>query len=403
MKHPFWIVNSLLLVLILVALAFILMSRVEIPPREDIVPRKYSAIATERSVQVNISKIYENDLFGTYQKELPQPEGQLAIPLPPPPEPTQPTIPPTPKPQFLDPLDISLKGITILGSDGAKTRAIIADNKTQRETNYKVGDSIEDGQLVRIFSNKVVIIRANGQQEVLYLREQDAKKDPLYSLIDEWNKVVSPVDGSTYQLNIKEFTQRVKSLAQLIDMLDLTTAYKQGESVGCRIGQLPEKSFGTYIGLQSGDIITAINGIAATTIDNRLKIYKKIVGMHNGDTIQIALQRKKQEMELTIVLKDNSDTKEAVAPEQTPQTPSKPQIPEPEEGMEIARKNKEAQSQPTQVAQVARTAGPVTLLTHNEKQIIAQRGTKFRPTINKLQLDEKRYMLAKGKKPTHLS
>lgn len=400
MKHPFWIVNSLLIFLILISLAFIFMSKVEISEREDIAPRKYSAIASEHSVQINISKIYENDLFGTYRKEIPLPESEV-IPLPPAPEPTQATIPPQPKPQFLDPLDVSLKGITILGSDPTKTRAIIADNKTQKESNYKVGDNIEDGQLIRIFSNKVVLLRANGQQEVLYLREQDAKRDPLYSLIDEWNKVVSTVDGSTYQINIKEFSARVKSLAQLIDMLDLTTAYKQGESVGGKIGQLPEKSFGTYIGLQSGDIITAINGIDATTIDNRLMIYKKIVGMRNGDTIQITLQRNKQEIKLRIILKDSAEIKEDTPQEEMIPEVTKPQIPEQQDDeIEVAKKNKEQST--NEIAEVPRKTGAITVLTHNEKQRIIAQGTKYKPTINKIQLDEKQYMLAKGRKPTHL-
>ena len=43
----------------------------------------------------------------------------------------------------------------------------------------KTGDVIEDAQLMRIFSNKVVLVRSNGQQEVLYLREKDAKTDPI--------------------------------------------------------------------------------------------------------------------------------------------------------------------------------------------------------------------------------
>lgn len=398
MKHPFWIVNSLLLVLILIALGFVFLSRVEIPEREDIVPRKFSAIAAEHSVQVNISKIYENDLFGTYRKEIPPSEMEY-IPLPPVPEPTQATIPPVPKPQFLDPLDVSLRGITILGTDPSKTRAIIADNKTQRETNYKVGDSIEDAQLIRIFSNKIVLLRANGQQEVLYLREQDAKKDPMYTFIDEWNKVVTVIDGSTYQINAKEFTLRIKSLAQVIDLLDLTTAYKQGESVGVRVGQLPEKSFGTYLGLQSGDIITAINTIPATTMNNRLKIYKKIVAMKNDDTLQVTLQRNKEEINLRVVLKDTSQSPE----EQSHEAPSSPvekttvQKPK-EEASEVKKNNSEL----AVIQETGIKSGAVTLLNNKEKQLIAQRGTKYKSVLNKIQLDEKHTMLAKGRKPAHL-
>lgn len=55
---------------------------------------------------------------------------------------------------------------------------MIADNKTNQEGTFKVGDTVQDAQLIRIFSNKIILLRNNGQQEVLYLREQDAKLIP---------------------------------------------------------------------------------------------------------------------------------------------------------------------------------------------------------------------------------
>jgi len=95
-----------------------------------------------------------------------------------------------PKPKFLDPLDITLKGIIVLVHNDSKNRAIIADNKTNKELTYKVGSAIEDAQLIRILSNKVIFLRSNGQQEVLYLREKDAELDPVYTIIDNWDGII---------------------------------------------------------------------------------------------------------------------------------------------------------------------------------------------------------------------
>ena len=39
----------------------------------------------------------------------------------------------------------------------------------------------EDAQLIKIFNNKAIFLRANGQQEVLYLRPKDAQLDPTYT------------------------------------------------------------------------------------------------------------------------------------------------------------------------------------------------------------------------------
>ena len=88
---------------------------------------------------MNISKIYEDDLFGTYQKELPTIEEEPNITVPEPP-PSQIKVPEEPKPQFLDPLAITLKELLSLFDDDQRNRAIIADNKTNQEATYKVGD-----------------------------------------------------------------------------------------------------------------------------------------------------------------------------------------------------------------------------------------------------------------------
>ncbi|MDP3889173.1 MAG: hypothetical protein Q8Q25_01360, partial [bacterium] len=108
MKHPFWIANSALLFLALLVFGFIYFSRIPLPERENIEPMVYVK-PPEEVLQINVSKIYENDLFGTYQKEIPTPsKPDYLEPFPTPPEPQAVSVPELPAPQFLDPLDISL-------------------------------------------------------------------------------------------------------------------------------------------------------------------------------------------------------------------------------------------------------------------------------------------------------
>jgi type II secretory pathway component PulC len=176
MKHPFWILNSTLLLTLFTAVLFILFARVKLPRRQSIEPYDIS-LEDEKTDQINLEEIYKNDLFKTYQPILPDIETiETEETLPSPPSAVGAQVPETPEVQFFDPLSITLTGI-IVQEDDTKNIAIILDNKTQQQINYKVGDEIEDAQIVRILKDKVILIRSNGQQEILYVKQEDAKAD----------------------------------------------------------------------------------------------------------------------------------------------------------------------------------------------------------------------------------
>ena len=142
MRYPLWALNSTLFILVVCVSLFIFFSREEVPEREDIKPG-FVVIHKNGIPTINIKQIYENDLFGTYQNEIIGPEEpKYVVPLPEPPSPVVSQMPSKPEPTFLDPLAITLKGIMSIG-DGEKNKAIIQDNKTNREAIYKVGDKIE--------------------------------------------------------------------------------------------------------------------------------------------------------------------------------------------------------------------------------------------------------------------
>jgi type II secretory pathway component PulC len=319
MKHPLWIFNSALALLFIIVLLFVTFSRQQRPYREPISPEPVSADQLKQSaVTVNISKIYERDPFDTYEKEEKKTTPIVSIPVPQPPVPTVTKAPELPQPAFLDPLNISLKGIIFIVGQEDKSRAIIQDKQTSRETTYKVGNQIEDAQLIRIFNNKIVLLRTNGQQEVIYLREKDAQQDPAFNTLGKWEDVVKKINDTTFTLNPHTFTQRIENLSQFIDMLDLTTAYQKGINIGCRVGNVEKDSLGQSLGLESGDIITSVDDIPATTTADRFKIYKEIINKKDGAAITVNLLRKRKPLTLVYSLEKFStlNTRSVVDPAQ---------------------------------------------------------------------------------------
>lgn len=324
MKHPFWIVNCLLFLLLLCVLGFVYFFKAPLPEREEIVVTQKSTPSTTKESHINIAAIYEQDLFNTYKKEQPIIEPSLVIdPIPEPPQPQPVSIPELPEPQFLEPINVMLKGIIAVTTDNTKNRAIIQDNKTSQEAVYRVGDTVEDARLIRILSNKIILLRTNGQQEVLYLREQDAKNDPTYAIIDQWDTVIKKTTDTDYTINTPLFTQRINNLGQVVDILALTTAYEKGVSIGCRIGLLDEKSFGPELGLQKGDIILTVNTIPADNTENRLAIYQQIIDLPHQGVITLNITRNNAPLTLNYTLVSQDDTLE-----KTPQKQSEEMVQE---------------------------------------------------------------------------
>jgi len=360
MRQPFWIVNSALLLLALLTSGLIYFSRPAIPEREKIEPAPYRAPSKTENATFNMSKIYQDDLFDTYQREWASTESSEHVSaLPEPPTPLPVRVPEEPRPQFIEPLPIGLKGIIIVRNDDTKNRAIVMDNRTNKETAYKIGDMIEDAQLIRIFSNKVILMRSNGQQEVLYLREKDAKIDPSYANTGGWEGVISKTDSTTFVINTPEFINRIQSLGQFIDTLELITAYKQGESIGARISNAGPGSLGQALGLTKEDIILKVNDASVALTQSRLALYNQIIALKTNATITVTLLRNNQEMTLSYELRDvrQAPTQDVGARKPTPDE-----------------------------------------ITQEQKKILEQKNS-FAPTLQEIRSRERANMLENGKRP----
>ncbi len=364
MRHPFWILNSVLVFLIALLAGYLYLSYQTPLERTEIEAAPVRPVSKKSEQKIIIERIYENDIFGTTPRKVIKEESaaELVQKMPEPPRPVKEEAPPEAEVTFLDPLPIKLRGIMTFALDDSKNRAVI-EASAGNEALFRVGDMIEDAQLLRIFANKIIIIRSNGQQEVLYLREKDALLDPTYANALGWNDVVKQISPSEFSINVSAFTTRVTNISQLLDMLDITTIYQKGENFGCRIGSIDEHSLGASLGFIRGDIITSVNDIPATSTAQRFKIYKTVVGLNPEEKIVMKFLRRSQgswkEMEFTYTLQ------------------------------EVRKK-----------AQKPRTFEP----TENEKkqrEIVAKKHT-LAPTISDIRNRERQNMKEQGKKPTSL-
>jgi len=307
MRSPVWMISSGLLVLFLLLLASFTLFRKKVPARVSLKPKIISLPPRKALTEEDVKEIYENDLFGTYKTPLPPVvEPDVDTDLPTPPTPKYPPPFKVKKATFLDPLKISLKGI-IYASDEQDNRAVISDDKTKKEQLYHVGETIEDGEIIRINKNKIILIRSNGQQEVVFLSEADAARDKLFEQETTWNDVIRRVSSSSFLIDPLLLQQRINNVAEFISMLDMTSALQQEVAYGIQIGRLASDSVGRALGLQSGDVILSINDMPVATTENHMAAYKLLTELPLGVPLTIKAKRGFRTITLTYMLQDLSE------------------------------------------------------------------------------------------------
>lgn len=72
MKHPFWLVNVLLFLIFLTILGFMFISRQKPPASVSLAPKAEIKLPKKAVSKIDLSKIYTNDLFETYQPPAPK-------------------------------------------------------------------------------------------------------------------------------------------------------------------------------------------------------------------------------------------------------------------------------------------------------------------------------------------
>ncbi|MFH1644343.1 MAG: type II secretion system protein N [bacterium] len=254
---------------------------------------------------INIEKIIKNDLFDTFIESIEQGpiKKSLIMPIPNPPIASI-SPPPQPKKQeFVNPLPIKLKGI-VFSSDDLKSLAMIED-ETQKEGLYHLGEKIKDAQVIKIAKNNIVILRANGQLEILSLRKEDdllGGSTPTQPQ-EKWKYSIKKIDDFNFDIDPSEFKKETPSLSEMIEELSIGTAYEQGRPIGIKIGKIDPNEIGFVLGLRPNDIITSINNLNTIDIKDRMKIYDEITKLKKGNFIQVNLKRDNMDSVINYKLK----------------------------------------------------------------------------------------------------
>jgi len=214
---------------------------------------------------VSVSPLIETHLFGA-----PQPEeaATVASPSPPP----------------VTPLNLKLRGI-YHSPDLSYAMITTAEDKTAR---YKMGDTLPGGAKLHEIRPKQVILLRNGQPETLYLEGATPSPPTTTAKPNQANRPEQLLGHYQRQLRTDP-----TSLIKLVRAYPVT---QEGQLIGYRLSPGQDPTWMSQFNLQTGDIITAINGIQ---LDSPLKGLTVMEQLTAADHLDLQILRNGQSLPLS--------------------------------------------------------------------------------------------------------
>ena len=201
-------------------------------------------------------------------------------------------------------LPLKLLAVMYAPTDPRWSMAIIRDNDDKSVGPYGVGSHIRDATIDQIEETRAYLDFGGGRREYLELLDQPATpaaapvaaapppgpKDPLAEALDKGIKKTGP---NSYEVQHSTLDALLGNMGALSRAARIVPEMKDGKSAGFRLLSIkPDGPFGK-IGLQNGDIISAINGLEMTSPDKALEVYTKL---KTANHLSVGLERNGQKI-----------------------------------------------------------------------------------------------------------
>lgn len=294
---PLWFINFFLIIIFTIFISFIGLNKDNkikyIPIKKTIV----NNVKSDINNNIDFPSVLDRDIFNAMPvipEEEKRPKIQPVkafniIEIPNPPEKIEKKSIHEDSENFLPPLQLTIKG-TIITDNSRNNRVFIENNRTKDEKGYSIGDLIEDSQIVYIGKIKVIFIRSNGQQEIIFVNKasqyEDDKKNKIL-----WNKIIEEDEEfNLIKIDLRLLEKKVHTIGHFLDELSLITYFEKDIPVGCQVGRGDKGSLADHLKLEAGDIIKSINHISVATQDSRIQIYESLFNLNDNKSIKIIVE-----------------------------------------------------------------------------------------------------------------
>jgi general secretion pathway protein C len=196
-------------------------------------------------------------------------------------------------------------------ADPRWSMAIIRDNDAKTAGPYSVGSKIRDAEVDDITDTRVYLNFGGGRREYMELLDtaqpapgappppvaQAAPKDPFAAELD---KGIKKTGENRFEVQHSTLDSLLGNMGALARAARIVPETRDGKSIGFRLFSIrPDGPFGK-IGLQNGDIISAINGLEMNSPDKALEVYTKL---RTANHLSVGLERNGQKVTMDYTIR----------------------------------------------------------------------------------------------------
>ncbi|MGA9852292.1 MAG: type II secretion system protein GspC [Gammaproteobacteria bacterium] len=198
-------------------------------------------------------------------------------------------------------LNLILRGIVAASSDDKESLAIISSNGVEQL--YAVGAQLPGGAQIQSIYPDHVLLSFNGRVQTLRLPKSGNAADSGDNSILP-GVVPNVVYGSNlpaYQ-NLNQLRNELVSHPErLLDMMRAMPVMENGKLSGYRVFPVGNSDAFTKLGLQPGDVVTAVNGMP---LDNPAQSMQILSGLKTSDQVSITFMRNGQQQTRVLQLQN---------------------------------------------------------------------------------------------------
>jgi general secretion pathway protein C len=182
-------------------------------------------------------------------------------------------------------------------ADPRWSMAIIRDNDAKTAGPYAIGSKLREATVSEIDEVRVYLDFGGGRIEYLELLDRPtpppgapaaAPAAPTDPFAAELDKGIKKVGENRYEVQHSTLDALLGNMGALSRAARIVPEMRDGKSIGFRLFSIkPDGPFGK-IGLQNGDVISAINGLEMNSPDKALEVYTKL---KTANHLSVGLER----------------------------------------------------------------------------------------------------------------
>ncbi|HKK98743.1 MAG TPA: type II secretion system protein N [Desulfotignum sp.] len=204
-------------------------------------------------------------------------------------------------------LQLALWGTVTAASKNA-SYAVIENKKTREQSLYQVGDEVE-GATIRKIARSQVILRVNGQDQLLEVDITQAPSAPSKRALPK-PEPAAPRKGDSLQ------EQAEAGIPALMKQARIRPFFSDGKPDGLLLYGIRNDSVFQQIGLRNGDIIKSIDGSDTLSARDAVTIYQSLdASLDDISDIRFRILRRGKTQEIVYNAQNNDYTVETVSDE----------------------------------------------------------------------------------------